>query len=217
MLTHWIDNLNDTGRKVLFGVVALILVLAAVWAATDKPESSTPADGSGGTTDRPVIVPGPATAPDTSNDPEPAPTEGALTVMTTPPVGDQQVGALARRAATFAATYQSFRYDDDPAAKMSAIRRQLARTSQVAPELAVPTGAALAAIRADRTSVIVTPTRVRATLIADRAVGFVVDARVATSRGQDVETQQRSYLITFTSSGSAWGVGSFSLDSAAAE
>lgn len=218
MLAHWIDNLNDTGRKVLFGVVALILVLAAVWASADKPANNTTSASNGGDASGQVdavIVPEPTNAPESSPEPEPA--TGGLTMVTAPPVDAEQVRVLATKAAAFAATYQSFRFDEDPDAKVSAVRKQLSSNSQVAPEMAVPTGAALAAIRADRTTVSVTPTQVRVTLIATSTVAFVVDAQVAITRGADVDTQERSYAVTLHNNGRGWGVGSFSFDSDLAE
>lgn len=217
MFANWINNLNDTGRKVLFGAVAAILIIAAWWAMTDKPSPDTDTDPTAD--DSSVVVPNPTrtTPASVTPDTEEPTASGPLTVVSTSPVAPRDVEQLARKAAGFAALYQSFRYTDDPAAKIAAIRRQLSRTSQVAPELAVPTGPALSAIRAEKTTVTVTPKRVEVTFIAETTVGFVVDAQVVTMRGSETEEQDRSYSVTYYRTAVGWGVGSFGFDDGTAE
>jgi hypothetical protein len=215
MLANWINNLNDTGRKVLFGVVAVVLVVAAWWGMSDN---ETPAERDEPTGDgTAVVVPDPSTAaPETGTDEAPA-SDGSLSVVVTTPVDEAQLDTIARKAAAFVSTYQSFRYADDPDAKVAAIRKYLSRNSQVAPELAVPTGTALAAIRADKTNVAVTAQRVEVTLIAPTTVVFVVDAQAATTRDGVTDVQERTYSVTLYKDGTGWGVGDFSFDGDTAE
>lgn len=216
MIANWIDNLNDTGRKVLFAVVVVVLVLVALWATGDKndPTAATEPEGTAGDGTS-VVVPDATTETPAQGD---APQGGSngLAVVASSPVPEDTLATLAQRAATFVATYQSFKYSDDPATKVSAIRRQLSRNSLVAPELAVPSDTALAAMRTEQTTVVVDPTRARVTLVAPSTVAVLVDANATTTRGGVADTQKRTYSVTLYDDG-GWGVGDFSFDGDTAE
>lgn len=215
MLANWIDNLNERGRMVLFGVVVLALAVLCGWVLFSGPDDTTPEAPA--PTDEITVVPtapaaDPADDTDTGAGEEPVANTG-LVIDADPPVDAEQVARLARHAADFTIAYQSFRYDENTDAKMTRVRAMLSDDSQVNPDMAVPDGPMLATLRADKTVVQINPRNVHVTVIAADVVAFEVVAESATTSAGTTTRTETAYNVTLYRDKGSWGVGAFDLGS----
>lgn len=216
MLTNWIDNLNERGRMVLFGVVVLALAVLCGWVLFSGPDKEAPeAPAPGGETTAIPTVPTTAAGSDdgSTDDGDETVANAGLVIDAEAPVAADQVTRLARYAADFTIAYQSFRYDENTDAKITRVRAMLSDNSQVTPELSVPDGPLLATYRTDKTVVQVTPRTAHVTLIAPTVVSFEVTAEVATTSAGTTTRDDNTFNVTLYRDKGSWGVGTFDFGS----
>lgn len=215
MLANWIDNLNERGRMVLFGVVVLALAVLCGWVLFSGPDDTSPEAPA--PVDETTVVPTTPTT-ETSDDTgtgageEPA-TPTGLIIDADPPVSEEQMARLARQAADFTVVYQSFRYDENVEAKITRVRSMLSNDSQVNPGMSIPDGPMMATLRADKAVVQITPRHVEVTVIAPEVVAFAVTAESASTSAGTTTRTETTYNVTLYRDQGSWGVGSFDLGS----
>ena len=213
MLAQFVDNLSDRGRMATFVVVVVVVLGGAVFAATyDGTTPDDPATQTSTGDDVVVTAPAPSATPEATGGetvPDAVP-EAAATLSLDMPVPAAELETMARRAATFTAAYQSFRYDQDPTAKARELTVLLARNHLVDLSALTPSATAIEALRSSRTVVVATPTDVGLVLVSDTTVALTVTTTITTTSTDEPIEDSVEYSVTMTKDAS-WKVSEFSL------
>lgn len=215
MLTNWIYNLNERGRVALFVGFVAVLICAALWAWSSDPEDSEPtgSEDSGEITTTPATTIPPTT---TTEDPE-VDTETPVAVPTeldldvTLPLTEAQLTRLAQSAADFTVAFQSFRYDQDSASRLAAVRPLLASRHMIDLSSLSPNAAQQTMMRDAKARVIVTPSRAEVDLVSAETVSTQVTVAIKTTIDGETSVTEQTFAVTMVRDGSAWGVQDFTV------
>lgn len=187
--------MNLDVRKVGFGIVALVLVVLAVFAASrsgeDSPTGTPPPAEASQPVGGDVVV-----APDeTSGD--------AATIAM--PLSEDEIAAAVKKAEVFTQRFTTYRYDQNDATTLAGMRDMLAKRE--APDLSgvIPTGDLKARLVAQRFAAESTTKAVRVISLSSNFIAIEVKAEV-TERASGATTKRaETYFVTLTDD-AGWGV-----------